>query len=291
VGTGGGPGVAPLLAACARRVPLLLLEPNVVAGRANRLLARFATAVLSQHAETVASLPRGVRLETSGTPLREDLECGLSKSQARARFGLDPAVRTILVTGGSQGAESLNEKFAAAAVALGASAVPMQVLHVTGDGKDPGYARRLESAGVRARVLPFVEDMPVAYRAADLVASRSGGSTLAEIAALALPSVLAPFPWHRDRHQERNAEIFVRAGASRMFFDARESAERLAAILSELLGDGGAALRPMEAAAAALGRPSATRDAVRLAIVLAESRAAVAASSRGTPAFAGGGGR
>lgn len=274
LGVGGAAGILPLLAARLAGAPLVLLEANRVAGRANRLLARVARRVLTQFPDAGASLPARTPVTCCGLPVRKDLFASCSPRAARRALGLEPLRSTLLVVGGSQGAVGLNERFVRAAHRLGASRRRIQVLHVSGTRKGEDLARRYRSIGIAARVVPFLEAMPMAYRACDLVVCRSGGSTLAELAALGLPSILVPHPSSPDRHQHRNAAWFVSHGAARMHDEIEDSEEALGTTLGELFSgaDADARRTAMGECAAGLGKPGAAFLAAGLVMEIASSR-------------------
>lgn len=223
-GFAAGPGG---LAARLGGVPLVVHEQNAVAGLTNRVLARLARRVL---AGFPGALPRA---EVVGNPVRPDI-AGLPAP--RARFAGREGPPRLLVLGGSQGARRLNEVVPAALARLPGEARPA-VRHQCG-------ARHLEAAraayretGIDAEVVPFIDDMASAYGWADLVISRAGALTLAELAAAGLGAVLVPFPHAVDDHQAVNARGFVEAGAAEMLresaLDPASLAERLAPLLAD----------------------------------------------------------
>jgi UDP-N-acetylglucosamine--N-acetylmuramyl-(pentapeptide) pyrophosphoryl-undecaprenol N-acetylglucosamine transferase len=165
----------------------------------------------------------------------------------------------LLIVGGSQGAHAVNELVVAALVLLKHRGLSLPVLHQTGAADAEACAARYAEAGVAVDVRPFIDDMAAAYGAARLVVARAGASTLAELTALGLPSLLVPFPEAADDHQTANARDLVEAGAARLFVQADTRPEQLADALSELYSDD-ATLAHMGAAARTLGRPDAHRD-------------------------------
>ncbi len=260
-GVGGYASVASVLAARLRRVPVVLLEQNAIAGAANRSLGRFAERICVGFAEAAAYFPPGRAVHT-GNPIRPEV-LAAPPAAPRARLGL-------LIFGGSQGAHHLNEAAVAALEALGPRARSLRIRHQTGTADEgavtAGYAR----LGLDARVETFVDDMGGAYRDADVVVARAGAMSCAEITAMGLPSILVPYPWAADDHQRRNAEILVEAGAAHMILDRELDGARLAAALGPLLDDA-AGRAAMGARARALGRPDA---AARVAEVCCALRAA-----------------
>jgi UDP-N-acetylglucosamine--N-acetylmuramyl-(pentapeptide) pyrophosphoryl-undecaprenol N-acetylglucosamine transferase len=201
------------LAAAARlaRIPAVLHESNAILGLANRLSLPMAQGLAL--GLPLAKAPGGARAKLVGTPVREALWARGDAASARAALGLEPGLATLLVFGGSQGAGSINR---AVPRGLALLKIPFQVLHLAGKN-DPAEVERLyREGGVRARVLPYLDAMELAYAAADSVLCRSGAATLAELAAQAKPALLIPFPSAAAGHQELNAAVFERAGAARM---------------------------------------------------------------------------
>jgi len=234
LGMGGFTSTAPVWAARRAGVPAFLHESNAIPGRANRINARIAGRVLLGFAECRRHFPRAI-CEVTGTPVRRSLGLVLPRDEARKALGLEPEGRVLLVMGGSQGARGINELMAAAAVPFAAAGV--QVIHLTGSQEERRVGEAYRAAGVRARVLAFHHRMEEAYSAADVVVSRSGASSLAELAAFGLPALLIPFPFAAEDHQTLNAEIFARAGAAEVIRErdasARTAADRVIALLSD----------------------------------------------------------
>jgi len=253
VGLGGYASVAPGMAALLTRRPLLLLEQNAVPGKANRLLARLGGRLAASYPESLEALGGRCRRRARvvGNPVRPEILSGVREAR---RFGLSTDRPVLLVVGGSQGATGLNERVLAAAGDIAARSV--QVLHLTGSGADGAARECWRRHGVRAFVSPFARDMGALYATADLVLSRAGGTTLAEIAATGRPSVLVPYPHHADRHQERNARVMVAAGAATLIREEELTRERIGRDVLDLIADR-ERLGAMGTAAAGLGVPDA----------------------------------
>lgn len=228
--TGGRPSVPVGLAARSLGLPLYLLEQNAVMGRANRWLQRFARRIY-QGLPIDGSF--GPRMVLTGTPLRRSIG-RIDRAVARAALGLDAAAPVLLVTGGSQGAQSLNQIVPRALVALDR---PLQVLHLAGMGRDE--AVRVLYAGGRlvAHVRPVALDMDRMLAAADLVICRGGGTTVAELAAVGRPAVIVPYPHHKDRQQLHNARVLADRGAAIVIEESQLNAETLRQCLAALLDD------------------------------------------------------
>ncbi|MBI1849285.1 MAG: UDP-N-acetylglucosamine--N-acetylmuramyl-(pentapeptide) pyrophosphoryl-undecaprenol N-acetylglucosamine transferase [Planctomycetes bacterium] len=268
VALGGHGCVAPALAARMRGVTVALLEQNRTPGRANRLLAQGADAVFVPFEESCAEFIHPDRVEVLGNPVRVDLVFEGGACEARERLGLRPDLRTLLVVGGSQGSVGINARVAAA-LRAGSSCVDFQAIHLAGSAEAvPPLEKAYAARGVAARVLSFSTEMPVLYAAADLVLSRAGGTTIAELAAIGKPAVLVPFPHHADRHQERNAEVLTTRGAARIVHEGDLTPEVFDSSVLGLLADD-AAIAAMAKASRALGRPDAARRVARRILDLA----------------------
>lgn len=257
LGMGGFTSASPLLAARMGGIPCFLHESNAIAGRANRLAARWADKVLLGLRACEASFP-GRTCAVTGTPIRRDLGAPLPKGESRARFGLDPERPTLLVMGGSQGASGINQLMFRAAPHLGdfrdAGGHPLQVIHLTGERDDNLAAINYQREGIAAHVAAFHHRMAEAYSAADLVVSRAGAASLSEISQFSLPSVLIPFPFAADLHQHRNAEAFRDAGAAEMIEEKEADPASFALLLKNLLEDGRRRERMAAAASGVLPR-------------------------------------
>jgi UDP-N-acetylglucosamine--N-acetylmuramyl-(pentapeptide) pyrophosphoryl-undecaprenol N-acetylglucosamine transferase len=230
----GGFTCAPLLLVAHRRsIPSYLHESNAIPGKVTRLLATRVKRVLLGFEACAAHLPGTPRV--TGTPVRESLT-SIDREQARQSWGLKPGGFTIAVLGGSQGASGLNDLIIRAASELKEHHPEIQWIHLSGREEDT--VRRLHQAnGVRAEVTGFCHQMERVYSACDLVVSRSGAATLSEISSYGLPSVLVPYPHAAEAHQERNAEVFVRAAASEMVLESDSAEEELCRSLHGLISD------------------------------------------------------
>lgn len=230
VSTGGRPCLPVGIAARRADLPLYLLEQNAITGRVNRWLSRFAQRVYH-------GLPplrgHGDRSLLTGTPLRPEF-AKADRGTAREALGLPADATVVLVTGGSQGANALNDVVPAALLAL---ARPLHVLHLAGPGRDEAVRRCYASAesAVVARVRPVALDMDRMFAAADLVICRGGGTTIAELAAVGRPAIIVPYPHHKDRQQLRNAEVLANAGAARIVEQPQLTVARLQQMVAELL--------------------------------------------------------
>lgn len=223
VGFGGYVAVPGYLAAWRRRTPIVIHETNVPPGIANRLGMRFTrhVAVGFPHQPAQATALRDATVV--GVPLRRaiaGLERAARRDEARKRFDLDPERPTLLVFGASQGARTINQATADAARALTGAGI--QLLHLMGARNDP--VEIPDGLAAPYRTLTYLDEMELAYAAADLALCRSGAMTCAELAAVGLPAVYVPYP-HSNREQYRNALPVVDAGGGLLVDDAELTGE------------------------------------------------------------------
>jgi len=272
LGLGGyAAGVAVKVAAI-RGIPTAILNPDVIPGRANQYLMRYSRAVCCQFAATEQHVPaeHRAKLRITGCPIRRQIRSLPPRSEAMSRLGLDPALLTLLITGASLGAQTVNEAMLAA---LGGIKLQgWQVLHLSGREHAPAVREGYRALGINARVVDFTSEMADVWAVADLAVCRAGASTCAELAACAVPSILMPYPYHKDMHQRANAKVLVDGGAAVLVDDqkdARRNAQMLIPHLEQLLysADRRAA---MSAAARSLGRPDAADAVAKVLIELQE---------------------
>jgi len=250
VGVGGYSSGPVLLLAALRRIPTLVMEQNTAPGFTNRVLARWVSAAAVSYEETLRHFP-GIGIVTGNPVRREFLEWG-GAGEPRPAEG---RVR-VLIVGGSQGARAVNDALVAAAPRLAGHAATLSITHQTGERDLIRVREAYAAAGCAAAVEPFMHDMHARMAAADLVVSRAGASTLAELTILGRPMVLVPLPTAADDHQRRNAAALARVGAAELIEERDLTGERLAAVLLALAADPDRRRR-MAAAARSLGRPDA----------------------------------
>ena len=270
VGTGAYVSAPVVLAAVSLRIPTVIHEQNAIPGLANRLLAKFATGIAVSFEDARRFFPRR-SVELTGNPIREDI-LSADRASARRLLELDPEGPVVLIFGGSRGASRLNDAAIGGAEKLLEAGA--EVIHSTGSAD---YERVKEALagmdGARYKIFPYITDMADAYAAADLVISRAGASTVAEVTARGLASVLIPYPYATGRHQDANARVLKNAGAARVVPDEELTPERLASEVSSLLMDR-KALDRMKSAAKGLGKPDAARRLADLVKRVAGKRTA-----------------
>lgn len=252
VGVGGYASGPVVLRAALGRYPTAVLEQNSVPGLTNRILGRVAGRVFASFEESRRYFPRR-KVVLTGNPVRSQIVESLRTASDRPAG----ARLRVLAFGGSQGARFLNETLMAAAPRL--ASMPLQLTHQTGEADLPRVQAAYRAAGLAAEVQPFLDDMAARYAAADLILSRAGATTLAELAIVGRPAILVPFPFATHNHQERNARELERAGAALCCPQPTLDGDRLATLLGELHADPDRRAR-MAAAMKALGRPVAAAD-------------------------------
>jgi UDP-N-acetylglucosamine--N-acetylmuramyl-(pentapeptide) pyrophosphoryl-undecaprenol N-acetylglucosamine transferase len=226
---------APIMAGRLIGARTALHESNSIAGRANRLLAPWVHHVFIGFS-SAANQMRNRSVQFTGTPVRSQFQ-PLDPASSRMAMGLDPKSPVVLVMGGSQGATAVN-KAVLGAVPLLVKRIPgIQFLHLTGSANHEAIAAAYKPLTSRARVLPFLTEMDLALGAASACVSRAGASSLAEIAAMEVPSVLVPYPTAADDHQYHNARALAQAGAARLMIQSQIRPDTLANSLHELVTD------------------------------------------------------
>lgn len=245
-------------AARAERVPVTLVNLDAVPGKANRWVARGARRVLT------ATPVAGRSWMLVGPIVRPAALAPAPSGACRRHFGLDPGIPTLLVTGASQGARSINDLLIR--LADQGALAGWQVIHQTGAGDRDRVSAAYARSGVAAAVHEFVADMGRAWGAADLAVSRAGAGSVAEAWANGVPAVFLPYPHHRDGHQRENAAVLSRVGAAVVAedaIDAEANAEGAGRIIRDLARDAGRR-EAMRAAFASLGRADGAARAAHI---------------------------
>ena len=245
-GFAAGPGG---IAARCLGIPLVVHEQNRVAGLTNRVLARIAVRVLTGFPGSFA------KEEVVGNPIRQEL-AEIAPPTARTPH---PGALRILVLGGSQGALALNRAVPAAFAAMATATADVTIWHQAGQNGFEQTQQAYRSAAISARVVPFIENMVDAYTWADVVICRAGASTLAELCAVGVASILVPFGAAVDDHQSRNAEYLVAAGAALLIKQSPDLAQHLQAAIMTCRDDPPRRLS-MANAARALAKPKAAEQ-------------------------------
>jgi len=238
-------------------VPLIIVEPNSYAGLANRKLGKLADKVILCFPGTnrMGFFPLSKTVST-GPLVRKEIERG-NRSMALRDFGLDPAGYLVFVMGGSSGAHAINVAMKEAARYL--QDIPgLQILHQTGEKDVVAVTAGYRDAGITAAVVPYINDMAAAYAAADLVVSRSGATTVAELAVCGKRAVLIPFPFAADNHQEYNARALAAHGTAEVLVQKDLHPALLSDVIKKYIAKG------RSASAVARMENSAAEEIVRI---------------------------
>lgn len=219
----GGFVSGPVVGAARRRgVPTVLVNLDAVPGKANRLLSGRCDRVFTVYES--AALPE--RAEMLALPLRKQCLAPApgDAAECRRRLELDPAMPVLLVTGASQGAESINKMMIELAKRAAMQGVlrPWSIVHLAGQEREEAVSRAYKAAGLTAKVMAFTNEMGLCWGAAELAISRAGANSVAEAAANGVPTIFMPYPYHKDEHQRLNAQPLVEAGAAVMWDDHKD---------------------------------------------------------------------
>ena len=273
IGMGGYPTVPGGLAASSWGIPLLIHQSDAVAGLANKLLAHFADRVLVGFSSVFTDVIR--KRVVTGNPIRP--EFALFANPA-TRFAERTGPIRLLLMGGSRGADAINTLLPAALALIPEADRPV-VIHQAGRGSADATKAKYEQAGVTADVVEFISDSARALAECDVFIGRSGASTVSELAALGVASILIPYPHHTDQQQKHNAEVLAAVGAARVLEQPTLTKEALAEHIKALTR---AQCLTMAQAALAVASPKATTeicDVIESLVNLPEIRAAKVAKA------------
>ncbi len=232
---GGFTAAPPVLAGRGLRCKTFLHESNTIPGKANRWLAPRVDVAFIGFPEASRRLSARAFVVT-GTPVRAELRCG-DVAASRMELGLNPDRPVVLIMGGSQGASRINNLILETLPHLTGATLDWQWLHLVGMRDVEKVRAAYATSGVTAIVHPFLSQISLALRAADVCVSRAGASSLAELAAVRLPAILIPLPSAADNHQWHNAHAYAESGAAILLEQPAITPERLVKSLRELIGD------------------------------------------------------
>ncbi len=258
IGLGGFASAPVVMAAYRLGIPALLLEQNAIPGRSTRWLSRWARVVCLAYPQSVAYFHRRVETHLTGNPIRAEI-AALARVE---RIESQPP--TLLILGGSQGAQALN----AAVIEMWKSQPQLfagwNVVHQTGVAQCAAVQQEYHALPRAAEVAPFFYDMDQRYQAANLIISRAGATTLAELACVGVPAILVPYPSAADNHQWHNAQAFEEAGAARTCLQQATPQETARELLKQLAGVADAPQRRAEMSEAmrSLAQPAATQQVI-----------------------------
>ncbi len=236
IGTGGYVSFLPVMVSWLLSVPTVILEQNALPGLSNRILSRIADRICITYERSLSFFPK-YKTVLTGNPVREKILRG-NREAGLSIFSLSEERFTIFIFGGSSGAKSINKRVVEALEHLIDLKEDIQFLHQTGKDDYEEVRKSYLSYGYFGTVTPFIFQMPEAYAVADLVVSRAGATTLAEITAVGIPSILIPYPYAASSHQEVNAMRLSSSNAAAMVKEAELNGAILAEKIRELYRDG-----------------------------------------------------
>jgi UDP-N-acetylglucosamine--N-acetylmuramyl-(pentapeptide) pyrophosphoryl-undecaprenol N-acetylglucosamine transferase len=273
IGTGGYASAPPLLVAKLSSIPYAVHEPDAHPGLVNRVFASSASlcSLGMEGARERIKSDHGT-VVVNGNPIASRFLSPPSKEQARKELSLKPDLRTLLITGGSQGAQAINQAVLQALPGLLAIEPPIQILHQVGEKNFAAFEALVSAAASselkrgsdelsreRYRIVPYINDLSVAYAACDAAICRAGAMTIAELGVSGTPAIFVPYPFAAQNHQTHNARSVEAAGAATVIMQNDVSGDLLASTVESLLQDQ-SRLESMRSAMQSLGRPNAASD-------------------------------
>jgi UDP-N-acetylglucosamine--N-acetylmuramyl-(pentapeptide) pyrophosphoryl-undecaprenol N-acetylglucosamine transferase len=233
VGTGGFVCAPVVFAARSLKIPVYLINVDIVPGKANRLLGRLSQKVFVQFEDTLRCFKPGKAMAT-GCPLRSGF-LRPDRMAAVTALHLDTDKRTLLITGASSGSRDINDAILKIRPKLERFAGNWQIVHLTGQANFQEVSSQVRNCRISYIPVEYYDDMPNLYAAADLIVGRSGAVSVAEYAAAAKPCICIPYPYHKDNHQFLNAEQLTRHGAAVVAAQDLKNSARFADCLEKLL--------------------------------------------------------
>src|SRR6185437_3447777 len=223
-----------------KKIPAAILNPDVIPGKANQYLMRYVQRVCCQFEATREHVAqnRQEKIVITGCPIRDVFHALPPREEACRRLGIDPGLKTLMITGASQGAQTVNE-----AVLESLKSIKLQgwnILHLAGKDHAEKVRAEYRELKITAVVIDFTPAMADVWAVTDLAVCRSGASTCAELTACGIASILMPYPFHKDMHQRANARVMADAGAAILIDDEKEgrkNAGKLKVVLEPLLRD------------------------------------------------------
>jgi UDP-N-acetylglucosamine--N-acetylmuramyl-(pentapeptide) pyrophosphoryl-undecaprenol N-acetylglucosamine transferase len=267
IGAGGFVAAPVCWTAYRLKIPIALLNVNILPGKADKMIARWAGEIFVQFEETAKYFGKNKgKVAVVGCPLRSGF-ANPEPNKAIEQLGLDKDKKTLLITGASSGSENINTTVCSLLEKLSIFADDWQIVHLTGRVNLKHVKSKYADAKIGYKVLGYYDDMADLLAVADLVVGRSGAVSVAEYAAAGVPSICMPYPYHRDRHQYLNADKLVEGGAAVIVEDSPDADERGRGLwdkLQELMKDEDTRLKMREGCAAVAKRDAAVRVAERM---------------------------
>lgn len=265
IGLGGYASFGPALVGSLKSIPTIIMEQNSVPGLANRVLGRIADIICVTYHESISFFPKS-KTYITGNPVRQGIVAA-RKEEAYELFGLEKGRFTIFIFGGSSGARKINNAVCGAFNYLHDIRDRIQFLHQTGKGDFDTVRETYRKWEFKGTVAAFIHQMPEAYAAADLVISRAGATTLAELTAVGRPAILVPYPFAAGNHQELNAQRLSEMGAARVILDHELDSETLSRNIKELY-ENTEMRTEMQRSSKSLGKPDAAQKVVDIVVSL-----------------------
>ncbi len=234
VGIGGFAAAPVCRSAHKRKIPVKLINVDIVPGRANKLIARWADEIFVQFEDSARYLKGQKRkINVTGCPLRASFE-NPNPQKAIDHLSLDKNKKILLITGASSGSQNINNTICSLLEFLDRFAENWQIVHITGVKNIEQVRANYSNAKITHKIIDYYDDMADLLSAADLVIGRSGAVSIAEYAAASVPSICIPYPYHRDMHQYLNAGKLVEAGAAIIVDDLPDEKDRREWLAEEL---------------------------------------------------------
>jgi len=216
------------------KVPVILLNVDILPGRANKLTGRWADEIFVQFEETAQYFAKtNAKISIVGCPLRSGFG-NPQPNKAIEQLGLDKNKKTLLITGASSGSENINRSVCSLLKKLSSFAGDWQIVHLAGRKNYDSVGGRYSGVEIKHKVLGYFDDMADLLAASELVIGRSGAVSVAEYAAAQVPSICIPYPYHKDKHQYLNAGKLADAGAAVIVDDLPDEEERTKCLWNEL---------------------------------------------------------
>ncbi len=265
IGVGGYASGVIMLTASILSIPTIILEQNCIPGLTNRILGKFAKAICATYQESIPYFPKE-KTYLTGNPIRTKILRG-NIEYGYKLFSLEKGLFTIFIFGGSLGARSINNAIIESLNHLYDLKDKIQFLHQTGKEDFERVRSAYRKLGFRGTVTPFIFEMGEGYAVSDLVISRAGATTLAELTALGKASILVPYPYAAGRHQELNAIKLLEMGAAKVIRDNELNGETLSNTI-RILYENESMRAEMQKNSRTLGRPDACSRVVDIALSL-----------------------
>ncbi|MBF0607077.1 MAG: undecaprenyldiphospho-muramoylpentapeptide beta-N-acetylglucosaminyltransferase [Magnetococcales bacterium] len=269
IGTGGYASFVPVAAAALLSIPIVIHEQNSIPGLANKLLSKVADKVCITYESSLDYLPKDKAIIT-GNPVREKI-LKATRAQGLEMFSLRDDLLTVLIFGGSAGATAINKAVMGTLPLLNNYKDKIQFLHQTGNADYELVRGTYQHNGFSGTVAPFIFNMPEAYACCDMLISRAGATTLAEITTIGIPAILIPYPYAAGAHQEANAARLSSSTAAIMIRQQELDSESLARQIIALCSDANLRNR-LKRDCKALGKPDAGKRVAHIALMLMKDK-------------------